>query len=67
MATEEDANYPKEFGELVPWGDPAWYRGYNSPYYTKSHHDWRQKVRAFVEAEIEGNVRKWDEAKSVPK
>ena len=23
MATEEDANYPKEFGELVPWGDPG--------------------------------------------
>jgi len=60
-------DYPKSFGELVPWGDPAWYRGYNSPYYTQSHHDWRVKVRAFVEEHIEGNVRQWDEQKSVPK
>jgi len=52
---------------MVPWGDPAWYRGYNSPYYKKTHHDWRMKVREFVEEHIVGNVREWDEAKEVPK
>ena len=65
--SQHDDDFPKEFGELVPWGDPAWYRGYNSPYYGKTHHEWRQRVRQFVEEEIEGNVRKWDEEKKVPK
>ena len=60
-------DYPANYGEGVPWGDASWYRGYNSPYYNASHHAWRQKVRAFVEAEIIGNEREWDESKQVPK
>jgi alkylation response protein AidB-like acyl-CoA dehydrogenase len=63
----EDGEFPKEFGEMVPWGDSAWYRGYNSPYYKKTHHDWRVKVRDFVEDAIVGNVKEWDENKSIPK
>jgi hypothetical protein len=63
----EDGEFPKEFGEMVPWGDAAWYRGYNSPYYKKTHHDWRVKVRDFVEDAIVGNVKEWDENKSIPK
>ena len=66
-APDQEEDFPKEFGDLVPWGDPAWYRGYNSPYYKRTHHEWRMKIRAFVESEIEGNVRKWDEEKKVPK
>ncbi|EGC41158.1 acyl-CoA dehydrogenase [Histoplasma capsulatum var. duboisii H88] len=38
------------YGDLVPFGDPAWYQG----------------VREWVEAEIEPYVHEWDEAKIVP-
>jgi len=55
-----------EFGEQVPWGDPSWYRGWNSPFYSASHVAYRAKVREFVEAEIEPYCNEWDEAKQVP-
>ena len=32
------------FGDLVPYGDPAWYQRFNSPYYNESHRQWRAKV-----------------------
>eukprot|EP00951_Prasinocladus_malaysianus_P034561 scaffold349467_cov43-Prasinocladus_malaysianus.AAC.1 len=44
------------FGDLIPWGDPAWYRGEYTPYYTPSHVQWRARVREFVEREITPNA-----------
>lgn len=29
------------FGELIPYGDPNWYQGWNSTYYNESHHKFR--------------------------
>jgi len=55
------------FGDLVPWGDPAWYRGEYTPYYTDSHVKWRAQIREFVEREISPNAHQWDEDKKMPK
>jgi len=51
----------------VPWGDPSWYQGNNSPYYTESHIKFRERVRNFMEKEIEPYVQQWDESYSFPK
>ena len=52
---------------MLPWGDPNWYRGYNSPYYKASHHKLRAQVRAFVDKEIMPYCNQWDEAKALPR
>jgi len=59
-------NKQAPFGEMIPWGDPAWYRGYNSPYYRASHAKLRAQVRAFVDKEIMPFCNQWDEAKKLP-
>lgn len=61
------SGFQNAFGNLVPWGDPAWYRAYNSPFYGDTHRAWRAKCRAFVEKEVMPNVHDWDEAKHIPK
>jgi len=68
--TRDPPHAPKQytpFGELVPWGDPAWYRGQMTPYYRKSHVEWRARVREFVEREITPFCHEWDENKAMPK
>jgi hypothetical protein len=54
MATEAEfgGSVSKDFGQLIPFGDPSWYRSWNSPYYNASHHAFRAKVREFTEKEI---------------
>lgn len=54
------------FGEQIPFGDPSWYQGCHSPYYTESHIAWRAKCRQFVEDELMPNVEKWDLEKIQP-
>lgn len=55
------------FGDLVPYGDPAWYQGWNSPYYNDSHRRFRAAMRAFVDAELMPYVHQWDENRQLPK
>ena len=66
-ARETHATRQPAFGDMIPWGDPSWYAGYNSPYYRASHHKLRVAVRAFVEKEIMPFCNKWDEAKALPR
>ncbi|KAL4796796.1 acyl-CoA dehydrogenase/oxidase [Aspergillus venezuelensis] len=54
------------YGELIPFADPAWYQGYHSPYFNKTHAALRAEARAWVESEIEPYVTEWDEGKEVP-
>lgn len=56
----------ESFGDMVPYADPPWYQGYNSPFYGESHIALRQEVREFVDNEILPNVDEWDRTKSVP-
>lgn len=51
---------------MIPYGDPAWYQGYHSPYYNESHVALRQEIRAWIEEKIEPNLNEWEKAKSVP-
>lgn len=55
------------FGEQIPYGDPSWYQGWNSPYYNDSHRRFREAVRKFVEVEITPFCHEWDEKKALPK
>jgi len=54
------------FGEQLPFADPSWYQQWHSPYYTKSHEDFRVKVREFVDAELTPNAHEWEEKKKIP-
>lgn len=54
------------FGELVPYGDPNWYYGFNSQYYNDSHRKVRAAMRAFVDKEVMPYCHKWDEEKRIP-
>ncbi|KAI5296051.1 hypothetical protein KEM52_005915, partial [Ascosphaera acerosa] len=56
----------EDFGDLVPFADPAWYQGYRSPYYNETHVALRAEVRQWVEERLEPFVNDWDEAKAVP-
>ena len=59
---------PAAFGELLPWGDPNWYRGYRSPYYGPSHEAWRARARAFVEENLPAaDMKEWENSKRLPK
>jgi len=61
------ADVPNIYGDLVPYGDPAWYQGWESPYYTDSHRKFRDLVRNYVEREVEPFAHRWDEQKKIPK
>ncbi|RPA88785.1 acyl-CoA dehydrogenase NM domain-like protein [Choiromyces venosus 120613-1] len=54
------------YGDLIPFGDPAWYQGYHSPYYNASHAALRDEVRAWVEEKIEPHLNDWEKQKFVP-
>jgi len=55
------------FGEIVAFGDPNWYQGWNSLYYKDTHRKFRAAVREFVEKEIMPYAFEWDENRSLPK
>ena len=40
--------------------------GLPSPFYKKTHHEWRAKVRDFVDREIMPYCHEWDEKKMMP-
>ncbi|CAK9002867.1 Acyl-CoA dehydrogenase AFT10-1 (AF-toxin biosynthesis protein 10-1) [Durusdinium trenchii] len=50
-----------KYGDQMPYCEPSWYQGGHSPYYTESHRAWRDKVRKFVEEELQPNTEKWIE------
>ena len=54
------------FGEMVPYGDPAWYQDWESPYFNDSHRRFRAAIREFVDKEITPYCHDWDEARAVP-
>lgn len=55
-----------KFGDQVPYGDPSWYQGWNSPYYTESHRRFRAALRAFSDKEITPFCHEWDEKGQLP-
>jgi len=66
--TKAVVKLPNEtFGDRIPYGDPAWYAGWNTPYYKDSHRRLRAAMRAFVDEHIAPYAHEWDEAKEMPK
>lgn len=55
------------FGDQVPFGDPAWYQDWYSPYFNESHRKFRAAMREFVEREVMPYTHEWDEAKAIPR
>ena len=55
------------YGEGHPFGDPAWYQAYNTPYYNDTHKQFRKLMREYVDEHIMGNVHDWDEKGTIPK
>ena len=55
-----------QFGDLVPFGDPAWYQSYPSPYFNKTHAAIRAEVREWVDEKVAPYVADWEEDKKVP-
>eukprot|EP00916_Digyalum_oweni_P007468 GHVL01012618.1.p1 GENE.GHVL01012618.1~~GHVL01012618.1.p1 ORF type:complete len:520 (+),score=86.62 GHVL01012618.1:57-1616(+) len=64
-APEQD-DPEKYFGDLIPFGDPSWYQGWNSPYYNESHKKFRNACRDWIETNIMPYVQQWDEARKIP-
>jgi len=54
------------FGEQIPYGDPNWYQGWNSPFYNDTHRTFRAALRKFVDREIAPFCHEWDEAGRLP-
>jgi len=54
------------FGEGYPFGDPAWYQSFNSPYYNDTHKQLRKVFRDFTDEHLMDNVHEWDEAGKIP-
>jgi len=66
-SSSSSSSTSSRFGEMVPYGDPSWYQGWHSPYYSKSHHAFRAALRTFVDTELAPFVHDWDEEKSIPR
>jgi alkylation response protein AidB-like acyl-CoA dehydrogenase len=70
---QDKANIAKQherdgtFGSIIPYAEPAWYRGWASPYYNDSHRRLRAAVREFVDKEMMPYVHQWDEQRSFPR
>jgi alkylation response protein AidB-like acyl-CoA dehydrogenase len=56
----------KTFGDLTPWGEPAWYNVLDSPYYGESHRKLRAFVRDYVDNKILPFQEEWEETGVVP-
>jgi alkylation response protein AidB-like acyl-CoA dehydrogenase len=57
---------PHSFGDMVPYGDPAWYQRLNSPYYKDTHRAFRERVRKFVDTEIIPTLSEWERSSKPP-
>ena len=51
--------------EMIPYSEP-YYTNFPSPYYTKYHFEFRQKIRNFVDKELIPYAAKWDEQRTYP-
>jgi len=47
------------FGSPILFAEPSWYQGFPSPYYTKDHAEYRNKVRAFCDEHLATFVDEW--------
>jgi alkylation response protein AidB-like acyl-CoA dehydrogenase len=61
-------SFLKLFQEFIPYGEPKWLQGYNSPYYNESHFKFCKIISKFSETELLPNTFEWEDIKKeVPK
>ncbi|GAA5999460.1 hypothetical protein JCM5350_001110, partial [Sporobolomyces pararoseus] len=63
---EEEEVDDTYFGDLIPFGDPAWYQDWSSPYYKPSHYKVRRAIREFTDTYLTPNAYEWDQKKEIP-
>ena len=56
----------ERFGEQIPFAEPYWYQGYYSPYYKKTHEDFRDRLRAWLDNNVKDDLEDWIEEKKYP-
>jgi acyl-CoA dehydrogenase len=49
----------------IPFSEPPWLMGWDSPYYTESHRKWQKTCRNFIENTM-ADAGEWEKAGSVP-
>jgi alkylation response protein AidB-like acyl-CoA dehydrogenase len=54
------------YGDQNPFGDPGWYQGQHSPFYTDSHRALRDHLRRVHDDLFAPNIHDWDEAGEIP-
>ena len=64
---EDHQPYNEPYGDLVPFGDPNWYRGYTSPFYKKRTPIFVSSAARSLKKKILPFVHEWDESKTIPK
>ena len=50
----------------IPWSEPAWLRGIQSPFYNDSHRRLQQALREYIDTHILPSSLDWEEAGDVP-
>lgn len=55
------------YGDLVPYDDPSWYQGFNSPFFNEKHHAFRKVCREFTDKYLTPNAFEWEETRDFPK
>eukprot|EP01125_Pyxidicula_operculata_P015562 TRINITY_DN5295_c0_g1_i1.p1 TRINITY_DN5295_c0_g1~~TRINITY_DN5295_c0_g1_i1.p1 ORF type:complete len:493 (+),score=87.48 TRINITY_DN5295_c0_g1_i1:22-1500(+) len=64
---KKDTKKGDKFGSDIPFAEPAWYRGLQSPHYNDTHRKFRAKIREHVEKDLIPFVSDWEEAGDYPR
>ncbi|KAK8058494.1 Acyl-CoA dehydrogenase- N-terminal [Apiospora phragmitis] len=54
-------------GDHLPWAEPAWLRGLESPYYNDSHRQFQRYVRDYVDTHLLPHALAWEAAGEAPR
>ncbi|KAJ4169260.1 hypothetical protein NW754_001344 [Fusarium falciforme] len=62
----DDINAKWLFGSVLPYAEPAWARGYPSPYYNDSHRRLRAAMRSWVDENLMPHTLEWETSQVLP-
>ncbi|KAH8838018.1 hypothetical protein MCOR27_004990 [Pyricularia oryzae] len=54
-------------GERLPWSEPAWLHGLESPHYNESHRRFQKHVREYVDRHLLPHALEWEAAGEAPR
>lgn len=50
-----------QYGEEIVMAEPSWYQFFESPYYGEKHKKFREKIRNFVDTQLNPYIDEWEE------